>query len=246
MRESRFKSLKRKLLPDMVVDQIKEMMADGRLREGDRIPSEIELAEQFAVGRTTVREAIKALCLIGVMERTNNGTYVSSQLPIFNGEPLTYKLLMQGKTKSEVYEARWALEGELASLAALRASEEDMSILSKAIERAEAALQAGDHDAYLQADMDFHNSLADAAGNSIMFELYSVVYEIMLRGYEQISHFTDQKEVQLWGIKNHKRILEAIRCRNPREARQAARKPMKEMLEKLAHVSEQSESMANS
>lgn len=238
-----FKSVKRVLLPDMVVEQIKEMIADGTLKLGERIPSETDLANQLSVGRTTVREAIKALCVIGVLSRTNAGTFVSNDISIINSEPLTYKLLIQNDTRSEVYEARWSLEGEIAALAAKRASEDDILQLENAIKQSQLAIDNEDHDAYFKADMDFHIGMADAAGNSVLFELYSVVYEIMLRSYDKTYRLIDQKDFQNWGVNNHIALLEAIKAKDSELARLLARKPMAEVTEKLSNALRDSKKM---
>lgn len=217
----------------MVVGQIKDMIADGHLKVGEQIPSESELSEFFSVGRTTIREAVKALCLIGVLKRSNKGTFVNSNIPLFNSEPLTYKLLLQSDTKSDVYEARLALEGEIAALAALRATEEDILRLSNAIKKAEEVKGSENIKEIFDADMDFHIALANAANNSVLFELYSVIYEIMVRGHDKFHILWEKEDFQDWGIENHKKILEAIKQGKAEEARQLARKPLLEIVEKL-------------
>lgn len=241
MKNKSFKSIERILLPDMIVEQIKEMIANGDLKVGDKIPSEMKLAEHFGVGRTTIREAIKSLCLIEVLHRTNAGTFVSDNIHVFHSEKLTYKLLMQGNTLTDVYEARLVLEGENAALAALRAKEEDIEKLKVYIEKTKMAIENEDIEAYFEADMNFHFEIARLANNSILLELFTVVYEVMMKYYEKVYSLVTDKEYLSWGIKNHEDTLNAIKNRDPEEARKSARKPMLEAEKKLKEALKYSE-----
>ncbi|GGC08708.1 FadR/GntR family transcriptional regulator [Cellulomonas carbonis] len=164
---------------DRVVDGITRMILDGELRAGDRLPVEKDLAAALDVSRGSLREGVRALEALGVLEaRQGAGTYVTSLDPSLLVGPLGMVVELQAAGHAlPVHEVRRTLETEAAGLAARRA---DDHAASSALAAARAALDdaAGvlasgdvDHERLLEADIAFHRALADAAGNPVLAAL---------------------------------------------------------------------------
>lgn len=123
------KPIERSNLPDKIIEQIKNIIIKGRLQLGDKLPSERELAERFSVGRTTVREAMKALSYAGIIKKVREGTIVNRNVSNFFIDSLTQMLIMKHLDFEDLFETREVLEVKLAGFAAQRATIEDIEII---------------------------------------------------------------------------------------------------------------------
>lgn len=117
--------IQKKSLSDEIVFQIKEMIADGRLKPNQKLPTEQELCKAFSVGRTTVREALMALTALGLVKRNKHNSYVTdvAEHPL---REFYLQLMTDHYDVSQLYEARLMLEGLVARLACQRVSEEQL------------------------------------------------------------------------------------------------------------------------
>ncbi|MDN5344519.1 MAG: GntR family transcriptional regulator, transcriptional repressor for pyruvate dehydrogenase complex [Clostridia bacterium] len=213
--------IRTKKIYEEIVQQIKNLIGEGNLKAGDRLPSERELSERLAVSRASVREALSALAAMGVVDiRPGEGTFVQN---IRNGaivEPLAMALLLDRQAAIELLEVREALEGEAAYLAAHRAGEEDLDRMAELLQEMERDLQKGTLGE--EADLRFHLAIAEAARNSVLVRLMHTVSDTMrqtLKTSRQRLYTTPGNPKLLF--EQHKRIYEAIRAHNPRAARQA-------------------------
>src|SRR6202011_1511857 len=163
-----YKTIQNSRLYEQIVLQIEDSIHKGELKIGAQLPAERELAEQFGVSRTAVREAVKALREKGIVEAfpgrgtfitdgTSHGIRQSLDRMVKSGRPDGFTFLV---------EVREILEPEIASLAAARAQEADLAAMREAISVMDAARQ--DPDAYIEADLDFHLSLAEAAATPLI------------------------------------------------------------------------------
>jgi DNA-binding FadR family transcriptional regulator len=153
-------------ISELIVDQIRQLIIDGRLARGERLPSERELADQFRVSRLNVRDALRVLKAQGLLEirvGANGGAFVTAPTAAVVGEGITTVLLMSSISPDEVAEARLLIELGTVALAVQRATAEDVSLLRELCVRSEAALAAGQYDVALSAR--FHALLAAAAHN---------------------------------------------------------------------------------
>ena len=134
----------------------KRLISEGALVAGSRVPSERELAEKFQVSRSSLRQALKVLEIMGVIsQRVGDGTYLNSVAPRILGEPMEFLILLNGITYYELMEARLVVEPELAARAAIRATEDDLAILRRetlAIGRESRRSSAA------SADLAFHHA----------------------------------------------------------------------------------------
>lgn len=210
-----------KKIYEEIVQQIKDLIGEGNLKPGDRLPSERELSERLAVSRASVREALSALAAMGVIViRPGEGTFVQK---IRNGaivEPLAMALLLDRQAAMELLEARQALEGEAAYLAARRAGAEDLERMGELLKEMEHDLQRGVLGE--EADLRFHLAIAEAARNSVLARLMHTVSDTMrqaLKTSRQRLYTTPGNPEKLFA--QHNQIYEAIKAREPRAARKA-------------------------
>ncbi|MFQ3661230.1 MAG: GntR family transcriptional regulator [Chloroflexaceae bacterium] len=161
--------IQRQQLVDQVIERLRARIDAGEFPPGSRLPPEPQLMAELGVGRSTVREAVRALAHSGVLEvRQGDGTYV--RMPGVADEPLGLRL--RRAQVHEVHEVRRALELEIARLAALRRDEADLAALRAALAARGAALARGERDAALTADLALHAALADATHNRVLADLY--------------------------------------------------------------------------
>ncbi|MEU6118580.1 FadR/GntR family transcriptional regulator [Streptomyces sp. NPDC047117] len=163
------RSTTRTSLVDLVIDQMESLIAAGEWAVGTKIPAEPVLVEQLDVGRNTVREAVRALVHTGMLEpRQGDGTYVRASSDF--GAAVQRRL--RRSCELEAYEVRASLERDAARYAALRRTEEDVTALRAALADRDAAWRAGDTAAFIEADIAFHRTVAAAAHNSVLADLY--------------------------------------------------------------------------
>ncbi len=217
------KPISRPSLSDEIVEQIIGLISRGILRPGERMPSEKQLCQQFAVSRTSVREALRSLSVMGILEaHAGEGTYVSEDNSRYLERTLGWSLLLDRKLVDDLIETRLTLESETAFLAAQRASQEDLLETAAAIEGMEQS--AAQPDRYLGFDVRFHVAIARASQNSILFQLLG-----MIRGYLQTwiketlsATPADDSAVRAHkSIAEHRKVQAALTSRNAEHARQA-------------------------
>lgn len=213
-------------LYEQIVNQIEKRIVAGELKIGDQLPSEKELAEQFGVSRTAVREAIKALREKRLVEiRPGRGTFITNDAP----EAMRHSLglLMKFGTANGIIhlvEVREILEPEIAALAAGRVTEEQISAMRGAIAVMDTALD--NVDVFVEADLDFHLAMAEATQNPIIPLLMDSIID-MLREQRKRTGVTRGGLER--GQFHHKQILEAISRRDPDASRKAMQLHLKQV-----------------
>lgn len=209
-------------LTGSLVGLFKRLIAEGSLAPGDRLPPERELAERLGVSRSSLREALKVLEIMGVIsQRVGSGTRLQPAAATTLAEPLQFLLLLQDIKFDEVMEARLIVEPELAARAAVRREAEDLEALDRAIARMKAS--ADDADAFVASDLAFHQAIYDASGNRVCAMLFAVVHQSL----KELVRLTSALVEPGHTIQFHRRILTAIR----RQDAEAARLRMQEHLE---------------
>ncbi len=219
-------------LYEQIVQQIEQRIVAGELKVGDQLPSERELADQFTVSRTAVREAIKALREKGLVEiLVGRGTFIANGTSDVVRH--TLDLLMKfDSTKGfmKLVEVREILEPEIAALAATRITDEYIAAMQEAMDKMEASMDNVEE--FVEADLDFHLALAEATQNPIIPALLDPIIDLLR---EQRIRSTLIKGVAQHGQLNHRIIIEAVKRRDP----EAARDAMRRHLEQIRHDSEQ-------
>ena len=199
-----------------VAEQLTELIRGGRPAPGERLPSERDLAEQFGVSRPTIREAMIALEIAGLVEiRSGSGVYVLP--PDKSSRP---SAVDRGPGPFEILEARRLIEGEACALAAQRVSAEQLARLETLL--GEMERENLQEDMTEKADQEFHCLIAEAAGNSAIAATINWLWH--LRNGSEIStrfHQRVRKEGSRPIVEDHRRILQALEASDPDAARQA-------------------------
>ncbi len=217
-------------LYEQIVGQIEQRIEKGELKVGDQLPSERELAEQFAVSRTAVREAVKALHEKGLVEiLAGRGTFITNGATdkIRNSLGLLMKF---GATNgaANLVEVRGILEPEIAAIAATRITDEYIIAMQDAVNIMEAATASNNSDAFVEADLDFHLALAEATQNPIIPALMDSVIDLLR---EQRKRTGNVSGGLARGQYHHKIILDAVIKRDPDAARQAMQDHLQQVRE---------------
>lgn len=202
---------------DLLVEHILGFVKAGRLRPGDKLPSERELAERFGVSRPTVREAMRGLSVLGVLEiRHGGGAFVTALDAADLLKPLNFFLSLSDVSIEKLYEARVLIEGELSALAAERADDALCEELEQMIARQVEVID--DVDAYLALDSAFHERIASTSENPF---LARAAQSMNVLGIEFRRASAEAGHGQKRSIEDHRNILAALRDRAPEAARQA-------------------------
>ena len=222
--------IERKRLKDQIIDQIIAMIADGKLKPGDKLPSETALMEQFGVGRSSLREAVGALSLIGMLTvRPGHGTHVSPSAGDSFSKPLRWGMFVGWREKlHEFIEARIAIEQTLVGMAAERATEEDIREIRNGhnlLKTTKLTKRKAIH-----ADLVFHTSIANASHNSVLARFLDELRQPVKSWMEQkASLFGGYDQV----YEQHEKILDAIQARDPVRAQKAIRDHLESVGERL-------------
>ena len=205
------KPIKTQKIYEQIVDQIGQLVAEGHLKPGDRLPSERELVERFQVSRASIREAISALEMMGLIEvRSGEGTYIRQVNIDSVVAPLAWMLFIEKDTDLELYEARKILEVQAAGLAAERAEEDEINEMFEALEVMRMDLQKqrlGE-----DADHNFHYAIARATHNKILFRLMNTISDTMRKTLKTSrSKLYEDKNTPEKLYKEHYFLYEAIK-----------------------------------
>ncbi len=207
---------------DVVVQGIKRLITRGDLRPGSRLPIEKELAESFGVSRGSLREAVRSLCLMGVLEtRQGDGTYVTSLDSRLLLAPMSFMVDLQApEHRRDLHAVRRVLETEAAALSSLSISEQLLDAASAALDAAEQLIRAPgelDYDAILATDLDFHRAIAQGADNPALSALIDALADRTLPA-RLWAGVHDDRRVRI-GHDEHLAILAAVRSHQPDRAR---------------------------
>ncbi len=221
-----YKTVKTSRLYEQIVQQIEESIRKGALKPGDQLPPERELAERFGVSRTAVREAVKALREKGLVEAySGKGTFITDGTSQAIRQSLDLMArLGQAEGFAHLVEVREILEPEIAALAATRMGEQYLATMRDAVATMDRTLD--DPEGYIEADLDFHLSLAEAAANPLILSLIDSIVGLLRE--QRMGIFQVEGGPQR-GQFHHKRILEAVARRDPEKARAAMRAHLKQV-----------------
>ena len=222
-------------LYEQIVNQVEERILSGELKPGDKLPPERELAKQFGVSRTAVREAINALSLKGLIAvYPGRGTFVidSTSLAVRDSIDMLIKISrIDGITA--LVEVREILEPGIAALAAIRASSEQIAAMQEAVDTMEHAME--NPDTFVEADLDFHLTLAQATNNALIPALIDSLVDLLREHRMQAATVDGALER---GQPYHKQIIEAIENHDEVAARETMRAHLKQIrtdVEKAIH-----------
>jgi GntR family transcriptional repressor for pyruvate dehydrogenase complex len=202
-----------------IVRQIKTMIAEGRLASGDRLPPERELAEKFLVSRTSVREALRALESLGLVEiRPGEGTFICEISVERLVEPLALVMVSQREAVAELFEARRLLEPAIAGLAAVRATPDEIQEMERILEAQGREVAAG-RTGFAQ-DAEFHAAIGRAAHNEAITRIAHAVMDLLTQSREESLNTPGRPSRS---HEDHRRILQSVAQRQAAAAQTAMR-----------------------
>jgi GntR family transcriptional repressor for pyruvate dehydrogenase complex len=215
--ESKIKPVVKTSISDEIVDQIISLISKGDLKPGQRLPSERELCKNFGAGRSSLREALRCLCIVGVLNaRVGEGTSVAVDGAKFLGKIVEWRVMTEQHDIENLMEARIALEGVTAAGAALKSSETDLAKIEDLLERMEVA--AKDEKRFAALDLEFHVTLAEASQNFLIVDLIAMIRGQLEKALSRVLLLPNARPLT---FKEHVAIVHAIRRRDPVAARDA-------------------------
>ena len=200
-------------LTDWLILRFKQLISEGTLTPGYKLPSERELSLHFGVSRTSLRPVMKILKMMGVVsQRVGDGTYLNGDASSVLAEPMEFLFLLDETSSQELIETRLMVEPTLAAKAAEQASREQILLLSQTIVEIEAA--GTDQFRIIEADLLFHRTILHGSGNRLCGRLFQVIHRSMMNMMMLTSQLVDRDHTLAF----HQAIFEAIRRRDGAEA----------------------------
>jgi len=204
-----FETIRKSSAPEMVAEQIVAQITAGELQPGTQLPAQRDLARMLGVGRSSVREAINALVVMGYLEpQQGKGTFIKAVLPDANGGLEKLNAAFTAGSIFDLMEARELLECRSAALAAERADPGQIRMLKRVTANVEASDET--YAAFLDADIRFHTAVADAAGNVVLCELTKLVLEKVVAYHKQLKTALLPASYREVSIRTAERVVEAI------------------------------------
>lgn len=214
-----YKQIKSKKIYEVVTDELVQMISSGQLKPGDKLDSVEQLAENFQVGRSAIREALSALRVMGLVEmRQGEGTYIKEYNPSALSNAIFTTMLMKEKDIQDLLEVRKILEIGAVRAAAINWKKDDLERILKALDDMRVAV--GSETLGEQADLDFHIGIAKASHNALLEHMMVSVSEIMGNTMRETRRlWIYSKETTLERLyQEHIHIYEAIRDRDATKA----------------------------
>ncbi|MEH7501747.1 FadR/GntR family transcriptional regulator [Neobacillus drentensis] len=215
-----YKKIKPKKIYEEVAEAIYEMIRTGQVKPGERLDSVQQLAENFQVGRSAIREALTSLRAMGLVEmKQGEGTYVNEFETDQITFPLSTAILMNKEDIAHLLEVRKIIESGTASSAAKKRTNQHLTLMEKALEEMKSA--KGDETLGEKADLQFHFALADAAQNPLLLSLMNHVSGLMgetMKETRRVWLFSKQTTMERL-YEEHKDIYEAIKEQDEEKAR---------------------------
>lgn len=200
-----------------IVAQIEGLLERGELKPGDQLPAERQLAEQLEVSRASVREALRSLELLGIVEtRAGGGTFVRHAHPDDLAKPLS-RVIARGHTLRDVIDVRGLVEPAIAERAAKNVTDPELAELREILAAQEAKVARGEP--YADEDIRFHEVIGDAARNELLVTVLGVIWDVLRSSREEWLQ-TERRAHESLGA--HRRILAALERHDPASARAAA------------------------
>jgi len=222
--KTEFEAIHRNKLYEEVADKLQRWILD-EMKPGDKLPPERQLAEMFAVGRSSIRDAVRRLQAMGMVEPHQGfGTVVCEVSDHSIISPLSSVLIRKSKLVAELLDVRKIIEPGIAARAAGNASPEQISTMEKILQRQARKLSRGE--SAIAEDSEFHYCLALAADNSVVLRVLDVLMDLLQKSREQSLQVSGRPAKSLVG---HRQIVAAIKRKDAAEAESAMREHLEEI-----------------
>lgn len=222
----------RVLISEGIIDQIKNLILSGDLKPGDLLPSEIKMASQMGVGRSTLREALQVLIHLGFIERRGKETIVSPsvQQKLFPRDILSHYQAHKGVM--EMIELRKVVESFLAESAAIRASDEVIERLGQVVKEMEES--TGDIQRFIASDHQFHLCIAEGVQNKIFYDLMMGIRNLLRESQKLV--LLKSRRILPRSMEFHRKIYLAIKERKPKVARRLMLAHLADVEKEIYHI----------
>lgn len=198
-----FEIIQRSTAPEMVVEQILDKLNSGELQPGGKLPSQREMSELFGVGRSSVREAINALAVMGYLDvRQGKGTFIRKDLPSTELSASQLNAALKAGSFLDLMEAREILECRSVELAAERGERKQIRRIKNALKKVEES--DDDYLSFLKADLEFHLTLAEATENVVICEIMKLIIEKVVEHHSKFRYTLltpDYREKSIHSVK---------------------------------------------
>lgn len=218
-----FSPIKSTKVYEQVIEQIKCMIIDGTLKRGDKLPSERELVEHLQVSRTSIREALRALQIIGLVEcKQGEGNYIRQKFENSLFEPLSMMFMLQESNPTEIIEVRKIIEVETAAIAAKRIKPDELERLEILVKAFESSKNEDDN---VKADKKFHYEIAQSSENILILNILNAISGLMDSFIEDARKkiIVNEENIEVLA-KQHWDIYEALKDHNSEKAADAMKR----------------------
>jgi GntR family transcriptional repressor for pyruvate dehydrogenase complex len=214
--EPQFRRVNKISISEDIAQQILDLISSGKLVPGQRLPSERELCKNFGAARSSLREALRGLSMIGVLTaRVGEGTSVAADGGKFLGKIMEWRLITEKHDIENLLEVRIALEGVAAANMALHGTEADIAKLGALLAKMKSSVK--DKKQFAAFDLEFHVTLAKASGNSLLFDLICMIRNQLVTALDKLL----LPHVRPLTYKEHAVIFQAIERRDAKSASDA-------------------------
>lgn len=225
------KPLNRESVSSSIMNMVTDYLLSKELKPGDKLPTESEFAEKLGVGRNSVREAIKMLSSLGIIEiKRGVGTFISRSMSASMINPLVLGLVFEQGASKELIELRLFLDIGVTELATKKATDEDIEEMEVANKKLREAAENNERDLNKLRDLDlnFHYTLLESTKNSLLAKIGKVIYTLF---FTSIKKTVELDPVS--GYKNHQLVIDAIKKKDEELARKVTRESLSFWIEIL-------------
>ena len=213
----KLRPIQKSSISDKIVQQIITLISNGDLKAGQRLPSERELCKKFATGRSSLREALRCLSIMGVLNaKVGDGTSVAMDGSKFMETVLQWRLMTEHHDIEDLMQVRIALEGLAAASAARRGNQPAIHLLQDLLNKMDDSME--DPKRFAALDLDFHLALAKASENNLILDLVSMIRGQLARGVARMLLLPQEMPIS---AKEHNLVFQAVKQGKPEEARAA-------------------------
>lgn len=207
-KKTNLKSIGQKSIVEQIINSLTESIIRGEYKSGTKLPSEFELMEEMQVSRNSLREAMKILSAMGIVEiRRGDGTYICSQANPTLFDKVIYSMIYDVSSSEELLELRQVLDEATVQMAAGKITSEEIAKLQKNINDMQEACNRSDVAAMQQCDMEFHKNLIDSCKNVFFVRIMKGVYTIF---ENSISENLKMEQLDSKAAEYHQRILDCV------------------------------------
>lgn len=219
-----FTPIKNTKVYEQVIEQIEGMITNGVLKKGDRLPSERELVEQLGISRASIREALRSLEIIGLIEsKQGEGNFIRENFDNTLFEPLSIMFMLNDCKVEEIFELRKVIEIETAALAAQKITDEEINELQILIDNMKTS---EDEDERVKDDAKFHYTIAKASRNFLILSILNTVSSLIDSFIKDARKNIINNQLKDSIDNEHEEILNALKQHDPDKASESMRKHM--------------------